>query len=399
MGWTLVFWIYWAAGVIYLAMGAAAFYFRWQMWNTLGRRQPRVFVSYRRRDVPQVVRRMVGHLSQEFGDSNVFQDENDIKAGDRFDDRIQARIAEIDALLVVIGPNFLAATKTEEEVGEQLAEEMDWVSREVEQARSQNWTKVTPVFVDGEPDFEHLPQSIKELKEHHAVSLSGGSNDEMAVGLGQIKEYCRSAARIDDTYKAMRTKDMVSQVALSVVPIVLLAVALMGWLYDQPSDVKRHEEAYTQLHSDLATLKSETVPIVQRTVGRLEAQSKVLPLSLDEMADVSRQVEAKHLLPDGDISSIYGYYFQTDASLDQVKSESRLVRFNRVSSDGSRGRLLLTCSDDKVLNKAKELLQANHRLVRVRGTFTYASLENEAKFSGELIEIFPIPKTDSSDSD
>src|SRR5437763_5007095 len=68
---------------------------------------PKIFVSYRRDDVPGDARGIHESLSSVFGKSNVFMDVDNLLAGQRFDQELEKALAECDVLVAVIGPRWM----------------------------------------------------------------------------------------------------------------------------------------------------------------------------------------------------------------------------------------------------------------------------------------------------
>ena len=68
----------------------------------------RVFMSYRRTDDANFTGRFHDKLIGIFGDANVFRDIDSIPAGTRFEDVITARLADVDAVVALIGPTWAA---------------------------------------------------------------------------------------------------------------------------------------------------------------------------------------------------------------------------------------------------------------------------------------------------
>src|SRR5262245_9934092 len=66
----------------------------------------RVFMSYRRTDDANFTGRFHDKLIGVFGDANVFRDIDSIPAGTRFEDVINARLSDVDAVVALIGPTW-----------------------------------------------------------------------------------------------------------------------------------------------------------------------------------------------------------------------------------------------------------------------------------------------------
>jgi hypothetical protein len=160
-----------------------------------GRVMPaKIFVSYRREDVPGDARGIYDGLARAFGEANVFLDVDKLLAGQRFDQELDKALAQCDVLIVVIGARWmdLLATKT-------AAQERDYVCEEIAAALAREIT-VIPVLVgrDGHmpplPKPAELPDGIRKMPGHqkHTVSHEHFGRDMAAlieqIGLVRGKE-------------------------------------------------------------------------------------------------------------------------------------------------------------------------------------------------------------------
>src|SRR5438270_8887361 len=75
-------------------------------------RSLRLFVSYRRDDVPDATDRLTKSLKDHFGRENVFVDVDSIEIGADFAEVIGDWIARCDVLLAVMGRGWLEARST-----------------------------------------------------------------------------------------------------------------------------------------------------------------------------------------------------------------------------------------------------------------------------------------------
>src|SRR5262245_28727874 len=93
---------------------------------------PKVFVSYRRSDSPEVTGRIYDRLVEQFGPDRVFRDLDSIPAGVDFRAEIARGVEECGAVLVVIGPGWLVAADANG--NRRLDDPNDFVRPEVEAA-------------------------------------------------------------------------------------------------------------------------------------------------------------------------------------------------------------------------------------------------------------------------
>ncbi|ENO85354.1 toll/interleukin-1 receptor domain-containing protein [Thauera linaloolentis] len=134
---------------------------------------PSVFVSYRRDDSAGFAGRLTDALEQRLGVGSVFRDVDDIRPGADFEAAIEHGLQRVRAVLVVIGPGWLAASRDGER---RLDRADDYVRREIECALMSG-KPVVPVLVGGAamPAAHALPPSLRGLAKRHALSLTDAS--------------------------------------------------------------------------------------------------------------------------------------------------------------------------------------------------------------------------------
>jgi DNA-binding beta-propeller fold protein YncE len=131
----------------------------------------RVFVSYRRDDVPDATDRLAVSLKTRLGNDHVFLDVDSIDIGARFAKVVGDWVARCDVLLAVIGRSWLEAT--DDEGLRRLEDPKDYVRLEVEAGLERD-IRVVPVLIHGArmPKAAELPDSLVPLLEFNAVELS-----------------------------------------------------------------------------------------------------------------------------------------------------------------------------------------------------------------------------------
>jgi hypothetical protein len=131
-----------------------------------------IFVSYRRTDAPAHAGRIYDRLVERFGKDNVYRDLDSTVPGADFAEVIDQTIAGCDALVAVIGRDWLSATHRWSR-RRQLDDSQDWVHREITAALERN-IRVVPVLVEGArmPSPDELPEDVQMLTRRHAVELS-----------------------------------------------------------------------------------------------------------------------------------------------------------------------------------------------------------------------------------
>lgn len=130
----------------------------------------RVFLNYRREDSAARAGRLHDALVLQFGPKSVFQDVAAISAGEDFIRAIDRALDDCDAVLVVIGPRWLAPSADGE--APRLHEPDDYVRIEICQGFARD-VKVVPVLVGGAtlPTTAELPDVLGGLAQRQAVVL------------------------------------------------------------------------------------------------------------------------------------------------------------------------------------------------------------------------------------
>ena len=137
----------------------------------------RVFMSYRRTDDANFTGRFHDKLIGVFGDANVFRDIDSIPAGTKFEDVITARLADVDAVVALIGATWDA----------RIGSPSDFVRMEIAHALQSN-TPVIPVLIEDTPlpTPDGLPDDLKPMLDHQTVRVR------------RDPDFHRDAARVID---------------------------------------------------------------------------------------------------------------------------------------------------------------------------------------------------------
>jgi hypothetical protein len=136
------------------------------------RAKPTVFICYRRNDTQDFADRLYDTLSNRLGDSHVFMDIDSIAYGDDFEQTLQSKLGVCTAMLVLIGPTWLAMR--DGDGTRRLDDPADYVRREIEAGLQRPDVRVIPVLAHGAlmPDPGQLPESMASLVKRQAIQLS-----------------------------------------------------------------------------------------------------------------------------------------------------------------------------------------------------------------------------------
>lgn len=130
-----------------------------------------IFISYRHEDSKGYAGRIFDRLKQHFGKDHVFMDIARIVPGSDFVESIEKALGSCDALLAVIGKQWLTMSDTNGR--RRLEDPKDFIRLELITALRSN-IRVIPVLVDnaGMPTPNDLPEGLKELARRQALELS-----------------------------------------------------------------------------------------------------------------------------------------------------------------------------------------------------------------------------------
>jgi hypothetical protein len=129
-----------------------------------------IYLSYRRQDSALTTGRIYDRLVLRFGRKNVFKDVDNIPAGVDFWGWIDEAVSHSDALLVVIGPDWL---HVRDAGGRRRLDDLgDFVRIEIETAL-RHQIPIIPVLVQGAemPRMDELPPGLRALGQINALPL------------------------------------------------------------------------------------------------------------------------------------------------------------------------------------------------------------------------------------
>ncbi len=204
-----------------------------------------IFISYRREDSAAHAGRLYDRLSSRFGAEQVFMDVDDIPPGADFAAHIDAKVASCDAMVVVIGKNWLTARNSEGQL--RLSDPSDFVGLEVALALQRS-VLVIPVLVAGAamPKTEELRKDLQPLARRNALTVNDQEfqrdADILIETLEKIPGLAKTkAATISDERAALRRK-LLRRLWWKAPIIFLLMVFAVWWQGRQ----ERNEQANTE---------------------------------------------------------------------------------------------------------------------------------------------------------
>ncbi len=204
-----------------------------------------IFISYRREDSAPYAGRLYDRLSARFGADRVFMDVDDIPPGADFPAQINAKIASCDALIAVIGNNWLTARNGDGQM--RLTDPNDFVGLEVAAALRRG-ILVIPVLVAGAvmPKASELRDDLRELARKNAVTLNDHNFLRDVTSVIQALENLPALRNIrrdhDDAYLRERRERLWKRL-LWKVPAILLLVGFALWWQSRQEQTNGPEPA------------------------------------------------------------------------------------------------------------------------------------------------------------
>lgn len=130
-----------------------------------------IFISYRREDSAAAAGRIFDHLVSRFGRDLVFMDVDALEPGVDFVEELNRRVGGCDALIAVIGRDWLEARDAKGR--RRIDLDHDFVQIEIAAALQRN-VRVIPVLVDDAdmPAADQLPDPLKTLARRNAFPVS-----------------------------------------------------------------------------------------------------------------------------------------------------------------------------------------------------------------------------------
>ena len=187
---------------------------------------PRVFLNYRREDSEGIAGRIFDRLRDRFGPENVFRDLDTIAPGAEFASVIGEEIAKCDALIAIIGNEWLEAKDAEGK--RRLDSPRDFVRTEIAEALSRN-KLVIPTLVEGArmPGAKDLPTEITLLAERNAIEISAERFEHDMERLARGIAGERQATATSSRWRWI--SDPNHQRTLGVIGVFIAALTAGGW--------------------------------------------------------------------------------------------------------------------------------------------------------------------------
>jgi hypothetical protein len=194
---------------------------------------PDIFISYRREDTSGYAGRLYDQISSHFGGDHVFMDVADLEPGSDFVETIEKKVGTCDALIALIGKDWLTIKDEQNQV--RLKKPGDFVSVEISAALKRS-VEVIPVLVGGAkmPLQRELPESLQLLARRQALELS---DVHFTRDVGDLIEALKrpAGARV-----ARSSRWLKPALAASISIICALAAGIGIWTWQKSTPPQKH---------------------------------------------------------------------------------------------------------------------------------------------------------------
>ena len=190
----------------------------------------RVFLSYRRQDSASFCGRVYDRLIAHFGAANVFRDIDSLAPGDKFAEKIREYISQCDAVIVLIGTQWLSIADAAGR--RRLDDPGDFVRMEIVEAAVQE-KLVVPALHDGAPmpGPQDLPLEIAFLAQRNAIELTdrhfASDMKQLVDALSKASSESRDAGREAPVVGSGKVRSWWLTSAARQLPMSLLALGLL----------------------------------------------------------------------------------------------------------------------------------------------------------------------------
>ena len=243
-----------------------------------------IFINYRREESGHVAGRLHDSLAPKFGRDKLFMDVDNIPVGRDFEEYLNSQVAECDAMLAVIGPNWLTV---KDETGQRrLDNPNDFIVIEIGAALARN-IPVVPVLVDEArmPKASELPDSLKSLARRQAVQVRHANFSSDAEAL--IKRL-RETLGYASSERRWRVRAAISAAAVA----VLLLIGWGGYTLFRNTIERGVQQAEVKREQERKAVEAEAMRKVEEAEQRRLAAEAEQQRVAAAKADQARQAKA-----------------------------------------------------------------------------------------------------------
>jgi len=248
-----------------------------------------IFINYRRDESGHVAGRLHDSLAPKFGRKKLFMDVDNIPVGKDFENYLKSQVAACDAMLAIIGPNWLTA---KDEAGQQrLDNPEDFVVIEIAAALARD-IPVVPVLVDGArmPKPSELPDSLKPLARRQAIEIRHTNfNSDAETLFKRLREVLG--------YDPLGPRRRVLAIKAVAAMAVLFLVAWGGYTFVHPTRVYLEESfrAVQQLVEEARAERERQARVAAEAEEKRKAdeaeQQRLSVLKAEQAAEEKRKAD------------------------------------------------------------------------------------------------------------
>lgn len=318
-----------------------------------------IFISYRREDSAPYAGRLYDRLCARFGADQVFMDVDDIPPGADFAVHIDAKVGSCEAMIVVIGKDWLAARSAEGQP--RLSDPEDFVGLEVSLALQRD-SMVIPALVGGAtmPKAAELRSDLKTLAKRNAVILNDhefqSDVDGLIKALEMVPGLGKKPATASDWKFAMRQR-LRRRLVWKLPLIALLVSFAIWWQWRMNSEVPVPAQPAGLAAKTAAAIAGTWSGEVTYPWGAKYTEQFFFQPEGDKLFGTSMFLQSKRGIEDGKIT---GETISFQVRFEEVSGETTRTRWNRYEGKVGGAEIRLRILDDKgnppveiVLSKAQ----------------------------------------------
>jgi len=305
-----------------------------------------IFINYRREDSAPYAGRLYDRLSNRFGADQVFMDVDDIPPGADFAAHIGAKVASCDAMLAVIGKNWLTARDANGQL--RLSDLNDFVGMEVALALRRS-VLVIPVLVGGAsmPAAEELRNDLRGLSGKNAVILNDNEFqrdiDLLIQALEKIPALRKSGTGITSHARDELRKKLLRRMVWKVPLIALLMSLAVWWQVRNENDAPppaRTEEGSSKAAAFTGAWQGE----VHYPWGTKYSEHFLFQPEGDKLFGTATFLGAKRGIEDG---QIIGETVTFSVGFEEISGSTTRLRRNRYEGKLAGNEIRLKIIDDQ----------------------------------------------------
>src|SRR5262245_45808318 len=294
-----------------------------------------IFINYRREESAHTAGRLHDSLAPKLGRNKLFMDVDNIPIGKDFDQYLKSQVAACDAMLTIIGPNWLAM---KDETGKRrLDNPEDYVAIEIRAALARD-IPVVPVLVDGArmPKMGELPDSLKLLANRQAVEVRHTNfNSDAETLVKRLREVLG--------YESPGRRWRVRAIGIAAVAVLLLLIGWGGYAFFRHTLEQGVEQLYRRA-AEVEANRKITVKAEQERQDAATAKEIAVLRLLDDVWSAAFSPEGSRIVTASSDKTARIWDAATAKEIAVLRGHDSALWSAAFSPDGSR---IVTASSDK----------------------------------------------------